>query len=257
MIFIFGGPGKTGCSEISDRFAREHGFTKYSGGLLQKTMAFRLGFIKPGYKIPEDPKDWTAKILNQADLNRLRDHCRANNIDIDTEIDLELLKHALDAIRNNESIVIESKVMARLLTSPACLDLLAKLKLRFPEIPDPEVALNLIIENVRAVWIEASLEVRADRGILQAREEKRINGDETERSSCYISDSERLLEMDALEKRQRDNGEIFRQYYQIDDYPQARIGPLNGNFGHVIDNTFHRDSDETYTQVLELLEMAV
>jgi cytidylate kinase len=243
MIYIIGGPGKSGTTSIAQQVATDLGYRKVNAGGYMREQAMIRGITFPGYDIPQDPNMWD---YDSVDIATYRDYAKAIGYNIDAPVDRYSVKQLVSAIRNNESIVIESKALARLLNSEAIHGILNQVQSDFPIESRFTIEDIRQVDLIRAIWLHADLESRATRSLgksgITFSPEAWVDG---------LPPIELSNEMDALLKRQSKDGHDFAKLYGMYDYPVTDVAP-NANFGHVIDSS-QLTKDQTLRQVAEYL----
>lgn len=245
MIYIIGGPGKTGSSAISIALAKEMNIPRLYGGGYMRKESMKAGFVNTGYKLPANEADWD---LDQANVPGFRAFCAQTQRDIDQEMELYLMQGMVDSVVNGGGVIIESKTMARFLHSPKFPQFLQQINVRSFSDPAQFIDPQLIINHSRAVWLHSDLKVRAQRLIS-----KKNNGKHNpEGSVIEISAEELQNEMNKLAERQLCDRADYVTKYGMSDYPIATEMPGNNLFGRIIDSSAQNEK-MTYAKVKEAL----
>lgn len=234
VVRMVGGPGKTGSSTIAIRCTEYFGAGyMYTGGVMREAAilaGFVLGGVNPGEDLAQIP-------LDRADLVAFRKFCEDTGRDIDYEIDVASLERIITAVEAKTPLVADSKMAARLIRTEASWPIIMKMR----GITEKAAAdlQNRTSKKVRAVWLTASTEVRARRMLLKS--------DPTR----VLTDAEIARTVAQLTERQQFDAEMYKKYYQVDDYPVG-MRPAGAGFGTIIDNS-NLDAEETYKQVIAAL----
>lgn len=245
MIYIIGGPGKTGSSTISSRLAQDIDAPRLYGGQYMRTEAIKAGFVKPGYEPGPDPTQWD---LDQAAVSAFRRDCEENGRDIDKEMEMYLLDGMVDAVINDGDVVIESKVMCRFLQSPVFPQFLDEINRARFESPQQYVQPAIIRDFSRGVWLHSDLTTRAKRSLMK-RNSSRVNH---EGLPFPLDTAELDAEKNLLAERQLCDGADYSRKYMMNDYPSPDQQPPN-TYGNVLDTSAHVDENQSYRAVRGIL----
>ena len=245
MIYIIGGPGKTGSSAISQALAQELNIPRLYGGGYMRKEAIKAGYVNHDYTLPSDEAQWD---LDQANVPGFRTFCEQSHRDIDWEMELYLMQGMVDSLVNGHDVIIESKTMGRFLHAPKFGEFLNQINVKSFADPAQFIDPQALIDHSRAVWLHSDLAVRAQRLIS-----KKNNGKQgPEGSPISINAEELHREMDKLAERQLIDRADYASKYGMDDYPLATEMPGNNLFGTIIDSS-KQSEEQTYLKVKEAL----
>jgi len=245
MIYIIGGPGKTGSSTISSRLAQDLNAPRLYGGQYMRTEAIKAGFVKDGYEPSPDPAQWD---LDQAAVSPFRKNCEKTGRDIDKEMEMYLLGGMVDAVVNEGDVVIESKVMNRFLSSPVFPQFLDEINsTRFND-PNSYISPSTLTNNSHGVWLHSDLTTRAKRSIMK-RHFQRVS---PECSPIPLDPTELDAEKNFLAERQLCDGADYAKKYGMNDYPGPEQQPPN-SYGYILDTSNHTDENQSYRLVRGIL----
>lgn len=245
MIYIIGGPGKTGSSTISSRLAQDLNAPRLYGGQYMRTEAIKAGFVKDGYQPGSDPTQWD---LDQAAVSPFRRDCEQTGRDIDKEMEMYLLGGMVDAVVDGSDVVIESKVMNRFLHSPVFPQFLDEInRTRFND-PQAYISPTSLSDNSHGIWLHSDLTTRAKRSLM-----KRHSHNVTPEGAPLPLDPNELdAEKNLLAERQLCDGADYAKKYGMDDYPGPEQQPPN-SYGYVLDTSNHTDENQSYRLVRGIL----
>jgi len=249
MIYIIGGPGKTGSSTVAKRLANYLNCAWYYAGGYMRREAVKLSLIYDNYKptnINDDKIDWDKIDLDKANLPKFRDYCTTNNRNIDLEMELYLLEGMMQSIQKNINVVIESKTMSRLLHTTAIEKLIKQANAKFSHFKP--ITLDLIISNSKSIWLHANADTRASRSLYK----KYLMKHGKENKYIIFTKKELQQEIDQLKIRQIKDSNDYNLNYQISDNPL--LDPPTKLYGHIIDSS-EQSPDDTFKKVLEYFEI--
>ncbi len=238
QIYILSGPGKTGTSYISHRILKDNKFEFLYIGSILKQKSIQAGFVKSGYKIPEDPDDFD---LDKADIKGFRDNCVLIGRDVDKELDSYMIKRIIKAIDDKSKILIDSKILPLFMFSNSFKKFLLEELTSQNKADLFESYYNFIFENSKAVWLHTNLEVRAKRSLLKTLSKENLTED-------LIRN-----EMLNLSKRQIADRQDYIRRYNLVDYPEPNKLPTNFK-GTIIDST-ELNGEETYKLVKKAFKL--
>jgi hypothetical protein len=245
MIYIIGGPGKTGSSTISKRLAQDLDAPRLYGGQYMRIEAIKAGFVKEGYQPGPDQSQWD---LDQAAISKFRRDCEETGRDIDKEMELYLLGGMVDAVDKDSDVVIESKVMRRFLESPVFPQFLAEINAQRFNDPRNFIEPDSIKTSARGIWLHSDLTTRAQRSIMKS-QSKRLT---PEGAPLPIDPSQLQAEENFLAERQICDGADYAKKYGMNDYPLPDCQPT-ASYGYVLDTSHHTNEDQTYGLVRGIL----
>lgn len=239
MIYIIGGPGKTGSSAIAVRLSREFNIPRLYGGGYLRTEAIKAGCIKDNYIIPDDVSLWD---LDKADIKSFRALCAQQHRDIDLDLDLFTLEAMVRSISDNSDIVIDAKAMSRLIHSDIFPKYLKKINERLFKNENEYISKEVLLKSYKSVWLHCDIRTRALRVLFKKRKELK------ETDILSFTEDEINKEIEDLSSRQSIDKKDYILKYDMDDYPDASSLPLNQLFGTIVDNT-DQSEDQTYKTV--------
>lgn len=245
MIYIIGGPGKTGSSTISKRLAQDLDAPRLYGGQYMRTEAIKAGFVKDGYQPGPDQTQWD---LDQAAVSSFRRNCEETGRDIDKEMEMYLLGGMIDAVVNDSDVVIESKVMNRFLQSSVFPTFVAELNASRFNDQSQYIQPGALRDHSKGIWLHSDLTTRASRSLMK-RNSQRIT---PEGMPLPLDPSELKAEQDLLAERQLCDGADYAKKYGMDDYPSPERQPPP-SYGYVLDTSKHIDEYQTYRLVRGIL----
>jgi len=245
MIYIIGGPGKTGSSTISKRLALDLDAPRLYGGQYMRIEAIKAGFVKDGYEPGPDPTLWD---LDQAAISKFRKDCEERGRDIDKEMEMYLLGGMVDSVTNGSDVIIESKVMNRFLQSSVFPAFLTELNTTKFSNTAQYIQPAALREHSKGIWLHSDLTTRASRSLMK-RYSQRVT---PEGLPLPIDPTELKAEQDFLAERQLCDGADYAKKYGMDDYPSPERQPPP-SYGFVLDTSNHVDENQSYRLVRGIL----
>lgn len=250
MIYVIGGPGKSGSTTIGKKLAKDLDIRRIYAGEYMRREALKLGLkIEPEYKLQKNQEKWD---LDQADLLAFRDYCHKNHRNIDQEMETYILTEMLKAVHYDRDLVVESKTMPWMLGNSAFKQLANQIVVQNNEVNQSDI--EKLLQKTYCVWIHADADVRATRSLLKTEDSQ--ERDKTPTPPNHISKHAIDDELEKLARRQQNDHNAYAKNYGFNHYPLVDDFPSERHFaGPIIDNSKHGSIEETYRAVKEAFKL--